>query len=661
MFSAVTEPAITSPGPRRGARVSLYRVAPELGAWTLGFVPVLYLAVRGGGYDLVVRSEVGLAAWWIVLVGVLAGVLSLRGIGRLGWIAVGLLGAFCLWTGIAAGWSESAERTVIELGRVVTYLGFFVLGLCVVRRETMRPLLNGIGVAFGVVTVLAVFSRIDPGLFPSDQVAEFLPGSQARLSYPLNYANGTGEFLAIGIPLLLMIATGGRTIVGQALAAATLPVAALGVVLTASRGGVLTAIVAIVVFYALAPNRLPKLATGLVAAAGSAILIVALLDRAALRHGLSTPLAVSQRHQLTLVLVLIYVGVGLVQVGLCLVARHVPRPRALTISRRRAGWLTLGIAAAALVVAIAVGVPGKLANQWQVFKQTDVTGVVSGDVYSRLGTAGGSHRYQYWVAALHAFESKPLTGIGPGTFGFYWAQHGSIYEFIRNAHSLYLETLAEIGVIGCALIVGFLLLLLGTGVARTLRAPPPARLTLAAATASLAAFCAAAAFDWVWQLAVVPLVVLLLGAAILASSAERASDGGRAARVTRGIAAAMALALMIAVAIPFAATVAIRSSQADMRAGHLKAALDDAATAGRLMPYAATPRLQRALILEQAGDLRAARTAIAQAAAREPTNWQIWLTRARIDAESGHGLAAVSDYRRAHDLDPLSPTTAIDG
>ena len=80
--------------------------------------------------------------------------------------------------------------------------------MCVVRRDTVRQLVTGVGAAFGVLSVLAVLSRLEPSLFPTDQVAAFFPGSQARLSYPLNYANGTGEFLAIGIPLLLMIATG---------------------------------------------------------------------------------------------------------------------------------------------------------------------------------------------------------------------------------------------------------------------------------------------------------------------------------------------------------------------------------------------------------------------------------------------------------------------
>lgn len=633
-----------------------------LAAWTLGFAPILYLALRGGGYDLTIRSEVGLAVWWIVVLGVLVGALPAARIGRLGWTSIGLLGAFAIWTLIATSWSVSEERTVAEVGRLSTYLGFLVLGLCVVRRDTIRPLVTGMGVAFGVVSVLAVLSRLYPGAFPRDQITVFFPGPTLRLNYPLNYANGTGNFLAIGLPLLLAIATRARTIAGQALGAAAVPVAVLGVVLTASRGGALTAITGILVFYILAPDRLPRLATGVVSAAGSAIMIGGLLHRSALREGLSTPVAISQRHQLMALLVVVCVGVGLIQVGITLAARYGIKPGALRIDRGSAGRATIVGLAIAVVIALAAGVPGKLSHQWHVFKQTDTTGLASGNVLSRLGTVSGSHRYQYWRTAVKAYESKPLTGIGPGTFEFYWAQHGPIYEFIRNAHSLYLETLAEAGLVGFALIVALLVVLLASGVVRALRAPPLARASLAAATASLAGFCASAGYDWMWQLAVAPVAALLLGAVILAYSrpveAELDAEGPRWRWMPRAAVVVAALAAIVAIAIPYGATSAIRSSQSEAGTGHLKAALDDAATAQNLEPYAATPRLQRALILETAGDLRGASVAIDQAAAREPTNWRIWLVRARIDAERGLALAAVRDYRRAHVLNPQSPATS---
>jgi Tfp pilus assembly protein PilF len=115
---------------------------------------------------------------------------------------------------------------------------------------------------------------------------------------------------------------------------------------------------------------------------------------------------------------------------------------------------------------------------------------------------------------------------------------------------------------------------------------------------------------------------------------------------------------MVAIAIPFGMSSAIRSSQNALGAGHLNTALSEALTAEHLEPYAATPRLQQALVLEQARDYQAASARIAEATAREPTNWRIWLLRARIDAERGHAQAAVRDYRRAHALNPLSPATA---
>ncbi|HEY2595813.1 MAG TPA: hypothetical protein VGK33_18130, partial [Chloroflexota bacterium] len=329
------------------------------GAWTLGFAPVLYLALRGGGYDVVVYSEVGLAAWWIVVVGLLSGALSPSRVGRLGWVCVALLAAFTVWTGIAVAWSESAERTVTELGRVATYLGFFVLALTVVRRHTADWLVTGVGVAFALVSLLAVLSRLYPGAFPPNLVDIFFPSSSARLNYPLNYSDGTGNFLAIGIPLLLATATRARTIAGQAVAAAVLPVAVLGIVMTASRGAIITAIVAVLLFYALTPDRLPKLLTGLVAAAGSAFLVAGFLARHALRAALSTPLAASQQHQMTLLLFVTCGVVGLLQIAIERAGWSAAWPGALRIDRRSATWAAGVGLVVVLITAIAVGLPDK--------------------------------------------------------------------------------------------------------------------------------------------------------------------------------------------------------------------------------------------------------------------------------------------------------------
>ena len=71
-------------------------------AWLVGFAPVIYLALSGGGYDIIVRSELGLVACWGVLLGVLVGMVPRAGLTRASWTALALLGAFLAWTWIAS-------------------------------------------------------------------------------------------------------------------------------------------------------------------------------------------------------------------------------------------------------------------------------------------------------------------------------------------------------------------------------------------------------------------------------------------------------------------------------------------------------------------------------------------------------------------------------
>lgn len=97
--------------------------APALAAWLLPVALVAYLGLRGGGYDTVVRSEVGIADWWIVLLGAAAAVLPVARLGAPAWVGLGLLAAFAVWTGLSLGWTESDERTVAELGKLAAYVG----------------------------------------------------------------------------------------------------------------------------------------------------------------------------------------------------------------------------------------------------------------------------------------------------------------------------------------------------------------------------------------------------------------------------------------------------------------------------------------------------------------------------------------------------------
>ena len=633
------------------------RLEPVL-IWLLAFVGTSYLALAGGGYDIVVRSELGLLVWWLVLVGLAAALLPRAPLARSAWASIVLLGAFLLWTHLATGWSSSSERTLAEAGRIATYLGVLVLGLGLIRRTTAPVVLGALATAITLVSALAVLSRLQPGWFPADSARRFY--ATQRLSYPFDYADGVGEFAALGLPLLLLGATSARALLTRVLAAMGLPVVVLCLALTVSRGGILAAVVGVLVLFAIVPDRLARLGTALVATAGSAIAVVALLDRQGVRNDFLGPAPAGQRHSMLLILVLVCLGVGLVQTGLIALERRGRGVRLPAAQRRRLGQVfaaLLGLlVVTGIVIAIASGVDHRL---WTDFKRP--IPATSSNQYLRLLSVAGSHRYQYWQVAIHAFRSHPWDGIGAGTYEFYWAAHNSLAEFVRNAHSLYIETLAELGIVGALLITAFLLLVLVAGARRAWAADATVRPAVATATAAFAAFCAAAAFDWVWQIGVIPMVAMLLAAVALGGDAEAGMRSqtepgtGRRNRIVGRVAlAAVALVSAWVVLVPLATTVAVRSSQAAVGRGDIRGALADAATAQAIEPGAASPALQRALILEQLGDVRGALATVTLAERRERDNWRIWLVASRIATEADRPGLALADYRRAKALNPTS-------
>src|SRR5919204_5079442 len=124
---------------RLEGRVSL----PVVGAWTIPFAAVLYLGLRGGGYDSVVHDQVGIALWWFVLLGAAVGALSAARLSRAALVALALLGAFTVWTALGMGWASSSERAAVEVARVATYLGALTLALTTLSRNLRRPAVNG--------------------------------------------------------------------------------------------------------------------------------------------------------------------------------------------------------------------------------------------------------------------------------------------------------------------------------------------------------------------------------------------------------------------------------------------------------------------------------------------------------------------------------------
>jgi O-antigen ligase len=151
------------------------------------------------------------------------------------------------------------------------------------------------------------------------------------------------------------------------------------------------------------------------------------------------------------------------------------------------GWLAaIALAASPFVVAIAT-------------ERGNPTPVAGGQ---RFGSVG-SNRYAYWRAAAHVWFDHPLEGAGPASFRAEWLKRRSFPETVRDAHSLEIETLAELGLVGFAC---FVLLFGGVAVA-LLRADPA---ITAGPAAALSVWAVHSGVDWDWEMPGLTLVAVAL-------------------------------------------------------------------------------------------------------------------------------------------------------
>jgi tetratricopeptide (TPR) repeat protein len=289
---------------------------------------------------------------------------------------------------------------------------------------------------------------------------------------------------------------------------------------------------------------------------------------------------------------------------------------------------------------------------WTSFQQRQETESVR-DPVERLGSLSGI-RQQLWAVGLDAFRDHPLHGTGGGTYEFVWNRDARHDAAVRDAHSLYIETLAERGLPGLLLLLAALVALLVTGLRTCLRERDDAKAGVAGGCCvAFAVFCISAGVDWMWELTAVAVLALVCGAlACAAGSTERRAALRAPARIT----AVLAVLACLVVQLPLLMSASeIRESREAISEGRVQEALSAADAAVGVQPWAASGYLQRALVLERAGMLGVAAREARRATTKEPTNWQTWLILGRIEAERDHLEPALRAARRARDLNPRSP------
>src|SRR5256885_8037685 len=97
---------------------------------------VVYYALRGGSYDIVVRQQEALAVWWVLGLGFAFGLLPRARPPRGVLVPLATIALLVLWTAISLGWTRSDERTFAELARLIHYAGLLLLVWSVVDART---------------------------------------------------------------------------------------------------------------------------------------------------------------------------------------------------------------------------------------------------------------------------------------------------------------------------------------------------------------------------------------------------------------------------------------------------------------------------------------------------------------------------------------------
>ena len=204
----------------------------------------------------------------------------------------------------------------------------------------------------------------------------------------------------------------------------------------------------------------------------------------------------------------------MVACGLAAVAVSLLRSEQWSVPRRVARPLGAAALIVVLIAAAVVG-PRAISRGWHSFshpaRQTTVAGT---DPAARLLSLSSS-RYLVWQSAIHAFDHKPVTGTGAGTFAFWWNRHATDYEFLHDTHNIWLQNMAELGLPGLLLIVAVAGGGLIVGIVVRRRARRGA--SVGASVAFLSAFVVFlmhATVDWMWEATAVT-VLALAGIAII--------------------------------------------------------------------------------------------------------------------------------------------------
>jgi O-antigen ligase len=516
-----------------------------------------------------------------------------------GWPLLVPLAALTAWLALSITWSALPDRSWDYANRTLVYLLFALLGLWLAART--RELALGLMALFGAVLVWSLLGKVLPSVY------DYGPPEVGRLRGPIGLWNQLALVAAFALPLALWR----RRLEGVLLAYAAI----VALLLTYSRGGLVTAVLVVAVWFVLDDERLESARTLLAAAVPAAVVVgIAFALPGVTGDGQSSHTRWRDGLIFGALLILGALGASLL--------RQVPLPR--VPPRVLIGAGVMVIAALVVVAVVKGGGSGAIGN--------------SG---GRLANTSSNFRFTWWRQAVHGWEHDKLLGTGAGTFNVTNLRYrDSFLDFTTEPHNLPLQFLTEVGIVGLALFALAMVALLWRGHGRRKHELALALLLPAYLVHSLVDI------DWDFVAVAAP---AFLAAGALAGRAElrRASAFGFA------LAAGAALILFAVLLMPWLGQ---RWSNDALAAGGRPAhAISLAKKARSVDPLLVEPLWWQA---DAQSDPRKALALYAEATRLQPENAQTWLYKARFELDYGCARAALQDLYRFNDLDPKARPSA---
>ena len=554
--------------------------------------------------------------------------------GRVRIAFAGLIVALATWIALSAIWSISAPGTLREVERALVYVAVALAVALVLRRGDVAGVVLGIVVGVTLICTYALATRLFQDRFDTydDRIDAY------RLAAPLGYWNSLGLLASIGIITALGLIAHSRRTAPAVVAAGMVPVAATTLYFTFSRGAWVALAIGFAAATATDPRRLRFLWTSFAVAVPSAACIAYASTFASLTEPGSVPAAaIRDGHRVAVVVCGVAAGSVLAGILARLVARRVP----LSAKLRTRTNIALAAAVAVLAAGSLVAIGGPAAAADSLRSRFDAEPSGGSNLNDRLFSISGNGRAEQLRVAWNAGRERPILGNGSGTFEYLWYERRPIDLVVRDGHSLYVETFAELGVVGVALLLSALVLpLVAAFRARRGR-------LVAVALGSFVAWCAAVGLDWHWEMVAVTMTALLAGSAAMLAD-ERRPRGGRLPSAGRSGLIAATVILSVVATWSLVGNQALFAGREAAAREDWVAAREDGRRARALLFWSAEPDLVLGDAAAGLGDRAEALRNYRAAADADPRSWVAWLHVAQV----ARGAERSAAYRRVRELNP---------